>query len=338
MRSRTNHARRELRSGVLYELAQSLGLEIDFERPKNIIRCPFHRDRHASAFVSRDNVFYCSVCTPNGGMTAREFALRNGLEWFGRRITAGHLPPIRPLKRVEASFTAEAAKSVWEKAKRRAIDEVHDEDSASYEFVRHRKLERAWNAGELGFIGPDCDLKCGRRSWFDLGCRLVVPLFDLRGELVNVEGRNVLGREPRLLFPTGSTARGVVFANPQGRDALRGNSSSRSCVLAEGLTDFLALSTVPGLAVLSAPGAGVAKHAIGAWAAGCEVVLALDNDKAGEAARGSACQAAYAHGATSVRWIEWPTGFKDACHVLDRSGGDGLERFFATNRGEVAHG
>ena len=44
--------------------------------------------------------------------------------------------------------------------------------------------------------------------------RLVLPLFDLRGELVNVQARSLdPTKKPKVVFPKASVARGCLFAN-----------------------------------------------------------------------------------------------------------------------------
>jgi DNA primase len=141
--------------------------------------------------------------------------------------------------------------------------------------------------------------------------------------------------ELKALLPRDSQARGTVFADPRGLEILRGTwIGARRLILGEGLTDFLALSTVSPAPVLSAPGTSMAPSAFGPWVKDFDVMLALDWDAAGDAAIHVAAKSAYGHGAARVRRLEWPDSCKDACDVVARVGleglGDFLSRFLGT--------
>ena len=85
--------------------------------------------------------------------------------------------------------------------------------------------------------------------------------------------------------------------------------------------------------VFSAPGAGVAKRSIGAWAVDRVVWLALDVDPAGQANLKCTAKAAYDAGARSVRRLVWPRPNKDACDTLRALG---VERFCSFLREQIA--
>jgi hypothetical protein len=70
----------QLPPGLIFEIARRAGIEVREDGDKRPIRCPFHKDKHASAFLSIHNVFYCSVCTPDRGWSLKTFseALRAG--------------------------------------------------------------------------------------------------------------------------------------------------------------------------------------------------------------------------------------------------------------------
>jgi DNA primase len=108
--------------------------------------------------------------------------------------------------------------------------------------------------------------------------------------------------------------------------------------LGEGLTDFLALTIACAAPVLSAPGSGLAAHAIGPWIAGFDVLLALDDDAAGANACMPTADAAYHHGARSVRQVVWPGHAKDACDVIEQRGIDALTAYLTRELEVLARG
>jgi hypothetical protein len=331
--------RRDLPIGLIHEIAIDGGLEIVRREGKTPISCPFHFDTNKSAFLSDRNIFFCSVCTPGRGWSARRFAMKLSVPWGFRRIRAPRRV-VRLMHERPCSFSGVDAGRIWTEAQGRAVSEVQARDHDDCrEYLRRRLLDRNLAGGLVGFLGPSSELRQGGRSWYDLGVRLVAPLFDLNGSIQNVQGRNVLGRKPRLLFPTGSKASQCVFANPRGLAVLRQDSDRPGCVLlAEGMTDFIALATVPQLAVLGTPGAGNARSAIGEWVRNLSVVLALDGDSAGERATELAANAAWRLGAARVRAIQWPADCKDACELLTMCGVDGLDLFVAEHIAEARHG
>jgi hypothetical protein len=95
-------------------------------------------------------------------------------------------------------------------------------------------------------------------------------------------------------------------------------------ILGEGLTDSLALSiAAPGVPILAAPGVDSAERAVGAWAEGRRVFVALDGDAPGELAVPAVARAIARWGGWPLR-LRWPTGAKDANDALLALG---LERF-----------
>src|SRR4029077_14356612 len=122
----------------------------------------------------------------------------------------------------------------------------------------------------------------------------------------------------------GSCARGAVFATRSGRELLQnGAIEGGKVLLGEGLTDFLALSIVAPVPVLSAPGASFLASTIGSWVVGQDLYLAADNDDAGEGAIQPTARAALRGGARNVFAITWPEGCKDACDALAALGSIG---------------
>ena len=100
------------------------------------------------------------------------------------------------------------------------------------------------------------------------------------------------------------------------------------------MSDHLALTITSPVPVLSVPGVGVARHAIGDWARGRQVVIALDNDEAGTKHVQDVADEVYAAGGQASR-LTWPDGHKDACDVLAARGEDGFMKFLDEALSEV---
>ena len=175
--------------------------------------------------------------------------------------------------------------------------------------------------------------------WPSSSYRIVAPLYDQSGTLVNVQARAIQPRDPRVLAPKGSRLRGSLFASSHGLEVLRGTWRGEMRVLfGEGLTDSVALASVAPIPVLCAPGTATARHGIGPWVEGLEVLLALDRDDAGEKALVPTARSAFEHGAIRVRRVCWPTGCKDAVDLVQRVGLVGLWEFLSSPLPEVARG
>ncbi len=107
-------------------------------------------------------------------------------------------------------------------------------------------------------------------------------------------------------------------------------------LLAEGLTDYLALSSVATVPVLAAPGSGMAEYTVGPWARNLDIVLALDDDEAGRKAISPTARKLHKLEARSVHALVWPKGCCDACDALEALGEGGLFEFLARHLLEVA--
>lgn len=329
---------RALRVGLIFDLAEAGGVEVSRRRPKTPIRCPLHNDRQASAFLSENNVFFCSVCTPNGGMSARAFASALGVDWRG--TVSANVPRPRPGARPDSKtpFTAHEASIVWSRARDRMCnDEMVDADREAWNFISKRRLGEGFELSAFGILAEGMGLPAAVSLWPDTGYRLVAPLFDRRGVIANVQARAVIDRSPKTLFPAGSSVSGSLFACSRGVQVLRGEWYSAPCyLLGEGLTDHVALSIASPIPVLSAPGTSMAAAGVGTWVRDSVLYLALDLDDAGENVLDAVTQAAYRFGARKVHRVEWPGRAKDACDVVAERGVDGLERFLRIHLLEVA--
>jgi hypothetical protein len=328
--------------GMICEIARAGGLQFKERADRSPIRCPLHDDRHASAvLIASTNCFHCSVCTPDGGWSAKRFAEALKIDWgtFGRdqrpRDLASRPAPKPPV----AAFGPEDAAAVWNAAFTRARDDDHaGEDLFAYDYLRERGVLESWELGALGLIVPRMSLHTSVSDWPGRGYWVVAPLYDASGAIANIQGRSVNGTTPKTLFPAGSKASGTLFAGRRGLDVLRGGDPGAPVLLAEGLTDYLALSIASPIPVLSAPGTGMCASGIGPWARDRVVYLGLDCDEAGGNAVSPTAQAAFQNGARRLRRIRWPTGCKDACDVIAKFGLVALGEFLANHTSEVPHG
>jgi hypothetical protein len=309
--------------GLIFEIADQAGLELRGRGDKRTLRCPLHSDEHPSAFVSRQNVFYCSRCTPEKGLTAKEFAGRLGVSWDSFRPGASHAPATRP------RFDPAGAAAIWDLALARARDDDSVEaDREVYDYLGERHLLAGWETGAFGILSPGPALPPSVASWPGRGYRVVAPLYGADGELHNVQARNITGATPKTRVPKGSQIKSTVFASDTGLSLLRGEvTEAEAVVLAEGLTDYLALVAHAPCPVLSAPGAGMAASSIGPWAAGRTLFIATDADHAGEDAAEAAAETARRQGARRVVRIDWAEGCKDACDVLGKFGEEAFAGF-----------
>lgn len=334
---RREQTARDLPPGLIFEVASAAGIEVKSRKPKTAIRCPLHEDKHASAFLSESNVFFCSVCTPNGGMSAKDFAAALGVDWRGTvsAIVPRPSPDARSVSKTP--FTPHDASIVWNRARARMRnDDMVDADREAWNFISKRHLGEGHELSAFGILGDGMELPAAVSRWPSTGYRVVAPLFDQRGVIANVQARAVIDRSPKTLFPSGSSASGSLFACSRGVEVLRGEWRDVPCyLLGEGLTDHVALTIASPIPVLSAPGTSMAAAGVGTWVRDAVLYVALDFDPAGNTAVHAVSERAYQFGAKQVRRIEWPKGAKDACDVLDRAGVVCLEEFLRRSFREV---
>lgn len=321
----------------IFDVARAAGLQLPATgRPKCALCCPFHDDSNPSAFLDDERgCFYCSVCTPAHGWGIQRFSealsgVRAASTRTWRSPTTSAAPP---------SFGAAEANEVWLMALARARDDATiATDRRAYEYLRGRGVLASWETASFGLLNSDMPLPAPIAGWPDTGHVVVVPLHDAAGVLTNVQARAIRPACKKTLFPLGSRAKGTMFASRSGLAVLRRCwAGPKQVVLGEGLTDFLALSITSPVPVLSAPGTGCAVHGVGAWIAGFDVLLALDDDPAGENVRLPTAEAAYRHGAQSVRQVIWPRPAKDACEVIEQRGIESLTAFLTRETEVIPH-
>ena len=322
-----------LRPGLIVQIALDAELELRGRGEKRTLRCPFHPDRHPSAFVTDDNVFFCSVCTPGETWTAKTFCTKLGLNWSsyfrGGTATARTATWRAPSRsRPEPTFSSSEARRVFELAlSRTRAEKLSRLDRELDEFLARRGLGLAWDEGGFGVVGDGMDLPSAIRSWPNRGYRLVLPLFDAHGTISGIQARAVTSIRPKTMFPEGARISGTVFADARGQAVLRGEQRDLPVLLGEGLTDTLALSTCSPIPLLAVPGSSNAVASIGCWVEDRVLFIALDCDDVGERAALAAARAAHERACLRTRRIRWPDGAKDACDVLASRGASGLAEF-----------
>jgi P4 family phage/plasmid primase-like protien len=320
--------------GMIYEIARSFGLDIPDDKEKVQIRCPLpgHDDHRPSAVLFRaTNSFFCHVCTPTKGIGAKEFAERLSVPWDGAFRTAAARAST-PDMRSPPAFTISDVERLWPMFKARGdADEFDPSDEPVKRYAASRGLEQVFAAGLAGIVGVMDELPRSIYRWPERGYRLVVPLFNLSGELRSMQARAISDADPKVRLPPKAPAKGVVFANAVALEMLKAPASKtpKTVLFCEGLTDHLAASLATDLRVLGIPGCSFASNAFGEWTRGANVVLAMDNDSAGLEATRYAARAAYVHGARSVRRLEHPEGAKDLCDIVAKYGMAELRSFLA---------
>lgn len=328
-------------SGLIFRIAADAEIAMRGSGDKRTCLCPFHDDRNRSAFLSANNVFYCSRCTPGKGLTAKEFCERLGLNWSsyfrGTQQQSRAITRPKPLPKPDPEFSAAQATEVWRLAKARARnDDLAHLDHATYAYAQSRQSVEGLELGAFGVLGRGMSLPPAIMWWVANGYTLVSPLWSLDGTIVGIQGRSINGRTPRVMTPKGCPTKGTVFADSRGLALLRGeNVYADAVVFGEGLTDAIALAIASPCPVITTPGTGTASSSVGLWARGKRVFLALDWDEAGTNAQLEVNHALYRAGASHVMRVVWPRPAKDASDVLAQRGAEGLYTFIIDMLGTV---
>lgn len=245
----------------------------------------------------------------------------------GRVVSIG-VPPSVGRKDPEA-FTSERGRALWAASIDAAISDAHFEiDAPVRAFVERRGLQSAVGLGLVGFLPEEAARQAYLGFWFTSGYRFVAPFYNHAGELVGIQGRKIDAGEPKTMFPKGSKVKGNAFANPMALARFgEGPREAGVVMVGEGLTDYCALAGLAEFAVVSAPGTSFVSACVTDWAKNAVVILAVDNDAAGQKTVIPAARAAFEHGATRVVRVVWPGGAKDACDALEKLGPEGLKDF-----------
>ncbi|MCP4039714.1 MAG: hypothetical protein GY733_22410 [bacterium] len=311
--------------------------------------CPAHEDRRPSLSVAVGEdgrvLLACHAgCTADAICAALSIPIselfpRRVPWWGGGRSPLDHRRSARTPDGLPSSFGPEDARALWRLARARAHDDEQiDDDAVVYEYVRRRGIEESWEVPGFGVLGRGIALPESVSWWPRNGYRLVAPLYDASGTIINVQARCIAGgASKKVLVPKRSRCKATVFANAQGRSLLRGDVVGKDVLLVEGMTDFFAAGIASNVAVLGVPGTGAAESAVGSWASGCRVFIAMDLDQAGEASVSRVAQELAREKAESAYRLVWPRGCTDVCDVMASIGSTGLADFLEDSMTEARH-
>ena len=291
---------RELRPGLIFDVARRGNLELRGSGDNRQLRCIFpdnhtHGDKSASAHIyGPKNVYACSGCATT--LTAKKLAEALGVDWrdvmsgenYDRVIMQPTPKPSTPEKpkriladEIERAWSGLCA-SVYDDVQLNQQLKARGIDPAT---VADRQLARALVGDISGLSWPRFE----KKSWLELGHRLILPTFDATGAMVSLHARRIVdGETPKGLSPAGAAIKGTVFADPGARLMLAGLPvDTRRVIIAEGAPDFLTWATHYG----DAEGVPVIFGVIsGSWTpeiaaripTGCEVVIRTHHDAAGD--------------------------------------------------------
>lgn len=317
-----SEAARQIRTRLVdsIDIVESLGLDEGMKRQARgvMIRCPWHVERSPSCSITigvdgtlRAHCFGCGqsgdvlhlVAAAHGLDTDRDF--KRVLEEAARLAGA----TLDDLDRCSASrpISTSPKRSQPSRPPANEVSELWASCICVYDDLDLRRalLARAIAPGHVS----DRDLaralpttmrlppwaRLGRRTWADLGNRLVLPMHDATGQMVTLHARRIDGetREtPKGLSPAGHRVGSAVFADPLARLLLRGENvpwwSRQTVIISEGGPDFLTAATHYGDGDDQAPAvfgiiAGSFSASIGARVpSGAAVALRTHHDTAGE--------------------------------------------------------
>jgi DNA primase len=308
-------------------LAEASGVELKKGGKDWLGRCPFHEDDTASLVVSPGkNLWHCFGCGAAGGpidwvMKTRGVSFRHAVELLREGLpssAAGPVTDVAPIKRTTVralpapvAFDADDAVLLGQVADYYAATLKQSPDALAYLESRGIAGSAAAEAIEVFKLGyanrtlglrlPEKTRKAGaeirarlerlgvyRDSGHEhLNGSLVVPLFDVAGQVVNLYGRKIRNDlragTPAHLYLPGSPRRGVF-----NRVAMT-SGACEELIVCEALIDALTFWCAGLRNVTSAYGVeGVTDELVDAIkAAGvARVLIAFDRDDAGE--RGAA--------------------------------------------------
>ncbi len=287
-----------------------------------LILCPWHSERTPSCSVKlasdgtiAAHCFGCGV----GGDVLTLIAAARGLDTrrdFPRVVeiaadlvggsVAGYRPPVRragPALRLPPPV--ESVGALWAAAK-----PVTDEPDLAVQLLNRRIDPAIVEDRDLARCLPSSATlpkwaRSGSLSWWESGHRLLIPLWDVEGNLSSVHARVVEradGDRAKGLFPSGHSAKGLLLADSFSRLLITvgipkwwRRSEPPTIIIVEGAPDFLTVATHYGT-VEDAP--AVLGVVSGSWSdelaaripTECRVVVRVHRDEAGEKYRDAICR------------------------------------------------
>ncbi len=319
-----NEIRRALASTGVQRLAAALGVNnYRLERGGAALRgpCPIHRGTNPAAFVMSEGaagpVWYCFTGCGTGGDALSLIAAIRGLDLrhdfpevlkeaaeivgAGESLPRGSSAPLnraaqrkprnrRYLDNIEVTATWESCDPVADDLvvadylRGRAIDPFRVEDADVARVLNNRRPPPDW-------------MRIGKLNWLESNHRLVVPLWDARGQMKSLRGWCVSPSNlPKRLAPAGYSASGLVMADALALQLLRTGTRPSwwpsnvplDVIVAEGEPDFVSYATHRSDADETAPAVfGVES---GSWTEeiasripfGARVLVAPHHDPAGQ--------------------------------------------------------
>lgn len=226
-----------------------------------LVLCPWHEERTPSCSVTTgpDGTLraHCFGCGQSGDVISlAAAALHLDLRADFPRVLAElsarcglspdsplRLPPLPPLPRARLLYPPDAAR-VWDRCPRLTPD-----DPLWAELAARAIDPAAVRDADLARVLPASALPPWCRAWARTGHRLILPLWDARGNLASLHGRTVAAEHPngqrKGRFATGYTSNGLLMADATACDVLATGTApwwNGEVLICEGATDFLSLS------------------------------------------------------------------------------------------------
>ena len=326
------------RKPAILEVVERCGLILHGQGEKRWLRCPLqgHNDHRASAVIFLNTQrFHCAVCTPGASLTARQLAQALGGGVYGREnpsVSSSVSHRHQEREPNAETLSTQDLIDVWKQALHRATRAAPERDTTdldAHRYLESRLLDAACGHRALGILAPSLSLPVPIQRWTRAGYRIVMALYSMRtGEIQSLQARSIRPHAtPKTLLLRNIPVQGAVFTNERGLALIRGETDASTVILAEGLTDHLALTIHTDAAVFSAPGASAAVSLMNSWIKGRRLVVALDRDAAGDAAAAEVMRRAFLLRTSSVQRLTWPEPSKDACDALKQLGPERFSEF-----------
>jgi DNA primase len=314
----------------LLAVVKSFGIKLKKEGADHVALCPFHDEKTPSFRVTPSkNLFRCCGCGVAGSvidfvMHHEKYSKQQAIDWlvrrsggaFQRAATSGEVPSLP--QGVNAEALLKRVVAFYAKA-------LH-QDRAGLEYLKLRKLDDptmlevfqvGYCNGTLNKALPKSgDIVEGLKVLGILNAkgnerfygRVVVPIFDLKGEVVGIYGRKIKDdpESPRHLYLPGEHK--AVFNAVSAK-------TTQTLILCEAIFDamsFWAAGFRNAVPLYGADGWTPHHEALIRENGTTEVYLALDNDETGRRETPKLKEKLLSLAAKAVHVIEWPDGVKDA--------------------------